>query len=87
METKDLEFLLLAKRLAEERGINLNFISGTGEVGRIIKRDIDNYQGGSTFVGVESYREEPVSQMRKVIAQRLGESKFTAPSFLFDCVN
>ncbi|HAE31738.1 MAG TPA: dihydrolipoamide acyltransferase [Flavobacteriales bacterium] len=72
----------LAKRLAEERGINLGFVQGTGEGGRIIKRDIDNYQGGTAaFTGVESYHEEPVSQMRKVIAQRLGESKFSAPHF------
>lgn len=72
----------LAKRLAQERGINFSFIQGTGEGGRIVKRDIDNYQGGgSTFVGVESFTDEPVSQMRKVIASRLAESKFTAPHF------
>jgi len=72
----------LAKRLADERGINLAFIQGTGEGGRIIKRDIDNYQGGArSFTGVERYTEEPVSQMRKIIAQRLGESKFSAPHF------
>lgn len=72
----------LAKKLAEDRGINLNQIKGSGEGGRIIKRDIDNYQGGSTsFIGVETYTEEPVSQMRKIIAQRLGESKFSAPHF------
>ena len=46
----------LAKRLAKERGINFSFIQGTGEGGRIVKRDIDNYQGGGTsFVGTESY--------------------------------
>ncbi len=72
----------LAKKLAEERGINPAFLSGSGESGRIIKRDIDNYNGsGNSFVGVESFRDEPVSQMRKVIASRLGESKFTAPHF------
>jgi pyruvate dehydrogenase E2 component (dihydrolipoamide acetyltransferase) len=74
----------LAKKLAEEKGINLAFVNGTGDNGRIVKRDIDNYQGGSvgtTFVGTESYTEEPVSQMRKVIAKRLSESKFTAPHF------
>jgi pyruvate dehydrogenase E2 component (dihydrolipoamide acetyltransferase) len=72
----------LAKRLAEERGINLSFIQGSGEGGRIIKRDIDNYQGGSSsFAGVESFTEEPVSQMRKAIARALGGSKFTAPHF------
>jgi len=71
----------LAKKLAEERGINLRFIKGTGTDGRIVKRDIDNYQGKSTVSGVESFVDHPVSQMRKVIAQRLSESKFTAPHF------
>ena len=72
----------LAKKLASDRNINLNLLTGSGEDGRIIKRDVDNYQGNTTsFVGSESYVDEPVSQMRKVIAQRLGESKFTAPHF------
>ena len=72
----------LAKKLANDRNINLNLLTGTGEDGRIIKRDVDNYQGNtSNFVGTESYVDEPVSQMRKVIAQRLGESKFSAPHF------
>ena len=71
----------LARRMAEERNINLKFVSGTGDGGRIIKRDIENYQGGTASVGIESYREEPVSQMRAVIARRLGESKFSAPHF------
>jgi pyruvate dehydrogenase E2 component (dihydrolipoamide acetyltransferase) len=71
----------LAKKLAAERNINLKLVRGTGEGGRIVKRDIDNFVGGSSFTGVESFRDEPVSQMRKVIAQRLGESKFSAPHF------
>lgn len=76
----------LAKRLAKEKGIDISRIPGTGEGGRIIKRDIDNFQGNAlgasaTYTGVESYTEEPVSQMRKVIAKRLGESKFSAPHF------
>ncbi len=71
----------LAKKLAEERNINLKLVRGTGEGGRIVKRDIDNFTGGTSFTGVESHRDEPVSQMRKVIAQRLGESKFSAPHF------
>lgn len=70
----------LAKILAEERNINLSFIKGTGDGGRIVKRDIDNYSGG-TAPAVERYTEVPVSQMRGVIAQRLGESKFSAPHF------
>ncbi|MFT4660915.1 MAG: pyruvate dehydrogenase E2 component (dihydrolipoamide acetyltransferase) [Patiriisocius sp.] len=72
----------LAKRLAKEKNINLQRIQGSGDHGRIIKRDIDNYSGGGgTFIGVEQFSEEPVSQMRKVIANRLSESKFTAPHF------
>ncbi len=87
----------LAKKLAEDKGINLNDVQGSGDGGRIIKRDIDNYQpsaapaqqksGAQTFVtapvavGEEGYTDIPVSQMRSVIAKRLGESKFSAPHF------
>ena len=79
----------LAKKLATERNINLAHINGTGEGGRIIKRDIENYTPGSgagsqmPFVpaGQESFEEVTNSQMRKVIARRLGESKFTAPHY------
>ena len=71
----------LAKKLAEERGINLSFVKGTGTDGRIVKRDIDNHQGKSAVSTTESFADHPVSQMRKVIAQRLAESKFTAPHF------
>lgn len=73
----------LAKALAEEKGINLNTIKGSGDGGRVVKRDIENYKGG--FVSLasmeESYTEVPVSQMRKTIAKRLAESKFSAPHF------
>lgn len=71
----------LAKKLAEERGINLKFVNGTGTDGRIVKRDIDNFQGKSSISGQESFIDESVSPMRKVIAQRLAESKFSAPHF------
>jgi pyruvate dehydrogenase E2 component (dihydrolipoamide acetyltransferase) len=72
----------LAKSMAEEKGININKLSGSGDGGRIVKRDIENYNGGQiVFSGMENYSEEPVSQMRKVIATRLSESKFTAPHF------
>ena len=78
----------LAKKLAEEKGINLMLIQGTGENGRIIKRDIDLYQPGSgvasqPFVprGTESVTEIANSQMRKTIAKRLSASKFTAPHY------
>ena len=75
----------LAKKPADEKGINIDAVKGSGDGGRIIKRDIDNYKSngnsGPAFVGVESYTEETVSQMRKTIARRLAESKFTAPHF------
>jgi pyruvate dehydrogenase E2 component (dihydrolipoamide acetyltransferase) len=88
----------LAKKLAEEKGIDIRQVRGSGDNGRIIKRDIDGFQpqqaapqqstakqsvsGQSTFIpGQESHTDIPLSQMRKVIAQRLSESKFTAPHF------
>lgn len=75
----------LAKKLAEEKGISVSSLKGSGDHGRIIKRDIDNFKsaGGNAlpFVGTESFTEETVSQMRKTIARRLGESKFSAPHF------
>lgn len=78
----------LARKIARDRGIDLNTVSGTGEAGRIVKRDIDHYEpyvGAArkkkAHTGVESFRDEPVSQMRKTIAKRLAESKFTAPHF------
>ncbi|MCS6821950.1 MAG: pyruvate dehydrogenase complex dihydrolipoamide acetyltransferase [Microscillaceae bacterium] len=87
----------LAKRLAKELGYDITKIKGTGEGGRIVKRDIENFiaqsqptppkEIPSTKViqsiplGQESYEEVPVSQMRKTIARRLSESKFSAPHF------
>jgi pyruvate dehydrogenase E2 component (dihydrolipoamide acetyltransferase) len=79
----------LAKKLAEEKGIDIGFVSGTGDGGRITKRDVDHYtpyapaerKVYSAPVGQESFTDEPISQMRKTIARRLSESKFTAPHF------
>lgn len=79
----------LAKKLANEKGIDLSNVSGTGDNGRIVKRDVEHYTpyvGGTaaktrSFTGVESFTDEPISQMRKTIAKRLAESKFTAPHF------
>ena len=79
----------LAKKLAQEKGVDINSVAGTGENGRIVKRDVDHYvpytPAERTFTpvasGVETYTDEPVSQMRKTIARRLAESKFTAPHF------
>lgn len=80
----------LAKRLATEKGIDLSMLKGSGDHGRIVKRDIEWFKPG-TFVQTaafapnavtsESYSEVAVSQMRKTIARRLSESKFTAPHF------
>ena len=81
ISSQEIKVSPLAKKLAEERGINLRLVKGTGTEGRIIKRDIDNFQGRSGISGVESFSDAPVSQMRKVIAQRLAESKFSAPHF------
>ncbi len=76
----------LAKKLANEKNIDLRTIQGTGDNGRIIKRDIENYtpltaSQGYIPVGVEQFEEISNSQMRKTIAKRLGESKFTAPHY------
>ena len=79
----------LAKKIASEKGIDINQVSGSGDGGRIVKRDIENFSPASpaksvaayTPVGQESFTEENVSQMRKVIARRLAESKFSAPHF------
>jgi pyruvate dehydrogenase E2 component (dihydrolipoamide acetyltransferase) len=75
----------LAKKIADEKGIDLRALKGSGDHGRIVKRDIDKFKtsgpGLPAAVSVESYTEEPVSQMRKAIARRLGESKFSAPHF------
>jgi len=72
----------LAKKIAGDKNINLSFIRGTGDGGRVVKRDIDNYQGGgAALVLEESYSDEAVTQMRKTIARRLAESKFSAPHF------
>ncbi|WP_046758462.1 pyruvate dehydrogenase complex dihydrolipoamide acetyltransferase [Kordia jejudonensis] len=97
----------LAKKIAADKGINLADVSGSGENGRIVKRDIENFQPAAKeapaakatnsksaeattsapapapFVpaGEESSEEVKNSQMRKTIARRLGESKFSAPHY------
>lgn len=76
----------LAKKMAEERGIDLSTVSGSGDNGRIVKRDIENYvpsaaTASTSVMGTESYEDIPVTQMRKTIAKRLAQSKFTAPHF------
>jgi len=82
----------LAKKLAAEKGIDISTVSGSGDGGRIIKADIDKYKPSATaapaakapaftVTGQEGYTDIPNSQMRNVIAKRLGESKFSAPHF------
>lgn len=92
----------LAKAMAKERGIDLNQVQGSGDNGRIVKRDIETFQPATqpaaapaptqqetpsaqptmpVATGAESYDEVRVSQMRKTIARRLADSKFTAPHF------
>lgn len=79
----------LAKKLADEKGVDIQAIAGTGEGRRIVKRDVDHYTPytpaerpvQTVAAGTESWVDEPISQMRKTIARRLAESKFTAPHF------
>lgn len=78
----------LAKSLAHEKGIDIYTVTGTGEGGRIIKRDIESQQVTPSVSQVakksypsSGYSDAPISQMRKTIAKRLAESKFTAPHF------
>ncbi|PDH42586.1 MAG: pyruvate dehydrogenase complex dihydrolipoamide acetyltransferase [Rhodothermaeota bacterium MED-G19] len=82
----------LAKKLAIEKGINISKVSGSGDGGRITKKDIENFSPVSftdtkselilpKIHSEESYEEIPVSQMRKTISKRLAESKFSAPHF------
>ena len=89
----------LAKKMAEEKGIDIQGVTGSGDGGRIVKRDVENFVPQKKeavkeseqkqqvvinipqYVGEESFEEVPVSQMRKTIAKRLSESKFTSPHF------
>jgi pyruvate dehydrogenase E2 component (dihydrolipoamide acetyltransferase) len=88
----------LAKKIAKDKGVDLKLIQGSGDGGRIIKKDVDNYTpaavraatapAASAVVpafaaapGTEGYTDISLSQMRKVIARRLSESKFGAPHF------
>ncbi len=87
----------LAKKLAKEKGLDLSTVTGSGEHGRIIRRDVEQAQVVAAPVvsakaqpeatpvvaasGVENKESVKNSQMRKVIAKRLSESKFTAPHY------
>lgn len=83
----------LAKKIAAEKGIDLSKLMGSGDGGRVIKKDVDQYEPSAmpaassapapVFVpaGQEGYTDISLTQMRKTIARRLGESKFSAPHF------
>jgi pyruvate dehydrogenase E2 component (dihydrolipoamide acetyltransferase) len=87
----------LAKKIADEKGIDLRYVKGTGDNGRITKNDVDTFVPSAALVaapaaktaspvvaapaGQVSFEDVPVSQMRKTIARRLSESLFTAPHF------
>lgn len=78
----------LARKLAEEKGIDLSEVTGSGDSGRIVKKDIESFTPKvktvaattSTYASRES-QTVVNSQMRKIIAKRLAESKFTAPHY------
>lgn len=83
----------LAKSMAADKGVDLSRVQGTGEGGRIVKRDIETAASGASAPAPvaapaaavsypsSGYQDTPISQMRKTIAKRLSESKFTAPHF------
>ena len=88
----------LAKKLAADKGIDISKVSGSGDGGRVTKKDVDSYVPSAapaqaaatkpaaqaavfTATGQEGYTDVALTQMRKVIARRLGESKFSAPHF------
>jgi pyruvate dehydrogenase E2 component (dihydrolipoamide acetyltransferase) len=82
----------LAKKIAKEKNIDISLIQGTGDNGRIIKDDVENYSSNqpvsteevkinTSHTNDESFEDVQNSQMRKAIARRLKESKFSAPHY------
>ncbi len=78
----------LAKSIAKESGVDLSKVVGTGDLGRIVKKDVESFlesgpvvQTSVTPTLADSFFDTPISQMRKTIARRLSESKFTSPHF------
>jgi len=84
----------LAKMLAKEKGIDLSKVAGSGDYGRIIKKDVDDFVSAPAAAvsaapavakvvvsGQEGFTDTPLTSMRKTIARRLGESMYTAPHF------
>ena len=81
----------LAKKIAKEKNIDLNSLKGSGDNGRIVKEDVENFVPSkldssskeiqNITIGSENFEEVENSQMRKAIARRLKESKFSAPHY------
>jgi pyruvate dehydrogenase E2 component (dihydrolipoamide acetyltransferase) len=86
----------LAKKLAADKGIDISKVNGSGDGGRIIKKDVDSYVPAAKSekaeapqrpvqpfaqTGQEGYQDIQLTQMRKTIARRLSESNFSAPHF------
>jgi len=84
----------LAKKMAADKGIDISQVAGSGDGGRIIKKDIDQFTPSAIAAGTssapavsysvsgeEGYTDIPLTQMRKTIARRLSESMFNAPHF------
>jgi pyruvate dehydrogenase E2 component (dihydrolipoamide acetyltransferase) len=77
----------LAKAIAKDKGIDLSKVNGSGDDGRIVKKDLENASAASAsapakvYTGTESYTDVKVSQMRKTIAKRLLQSKTENPHF------
>ena len=76
----------LAKRLARDRGINLETVKGSGTSGRIVKRDVESFAPSSprrpsNAVSTGEYKDEPLTMMREAIAKRLSQSSVEAPHF------
>lgn len=88
-EEKRIKASPLARRLASEKRVDLNQVHGTGDGGRIVKRDIEKLDQEAPLathdftpaIAEQGYIDQPVSQMRKTIAKRLAQSKFNAPHF------
>lgn len=77
----------LARRIAEQKNVSLHSVQGSGPHGRIIKRDVESLSaGGRHFVEDTgpAFEDRPIGTMRKVIAERLTESKQTIPHFYLE---
>jgi pyruvate dehydrogenase E2 component (dihydrolipoamide acetyltransferase) len=76
----------LAKRIAEQKGVDLKQVEGSGPYGRVIKADVESFnpkvsQAAAPIFNVSGHHDVKLSNMRKVIAKRLTESKQSIPHF------